>query len=62
MILALYVDGILNTGKNEKVVEQLKKALTDRFAMADLGEVSLNLGMKVTRDYKQGALSISQVD
>ena len=30
--------------------------------MTDMGEVSLILGMEVTRQYKQGTLSISQVD
>ena len=31
VVLTLYVDDILVTGKDEKVVEQLKKALTDRY-------------------------------
>ena len=62
VILSLYVDDILITGNDEKIVKQLKKALTNRFAMTDMGEVSLIFGMKVTRDYKQGTLSISQVD
>ena len=62
VILTLYVDDILITGKDESVVRHLKKALTDRFAMSDMGEVSLILGMTVTRDYDQGTLSITQKD
>lgn len=42
------------------MVKQLKKAITDRFAMTDMGEVSLILGMTVTRDYETGTLSITQ--
>ena len=62
VILSLYVDDILVTGNDEKIIKQLKKALTNRLAMTDMGEVSLIFGMKVARDYKQGTLSISQVD
>ena len=62
VILTLCMDDILVTGQDEKVVEQLKKSLTDWFAMTDMGEVSHLLGEKVTRDYKQGTISISQVN
>ena len=62
MILTLDVDGILITGKDEKVVGLLKKALTNRLAMTDMGEVSLILVMKVTRDNEQRTLSSSQED
>ena len=62
VILSLCVDDILIIGNDEKIVKQLKKALTNRFAVTDMGEVSLILGMKVTRHYRQGTLSICQVD
>ena len=61
-ILTLHVDDILITGRSEEVVKRLKKALMDRFAMTDMGEVSLILGMAVTRDYDAGTLTITQKD
>ncbi len=61
-ILTLYVDDILISGNNPGVVKRLKKALMDRFAMTDMGEVSLILGMSVTRNYEKGTLTITQKD
>ena len=49
VILTLYVDDILITGKDPTLVEQ-KKELKERFEMTDMGEVSRILGMEVTRD------------
>ena len=62
VLLTLYVDDIVITGKDESVVGRLKRALTDRFTMSDMGEVSHILGMTVTRDNDQGTLSITQKD
>lgn len=55
-ILTLYIDGILISGRNLGVVKGLKKALMDRFATTDMGEVSLVLSMDVTRNYGDGLL------
>ena len=44
------------------MVKRLRKALMDRFAMTDMGEVSLILGMAVTRNYDAGTLAITQKD
>ena len=59
VILTLYVDDILITGKGPTLVEQ-KKELKERFEMTDMGEVSRILGMEVTRDYDEGTLAITQ--
>ena len=61
-ILTLYVDDILLSGANQKVVQRLEKALMDLFAMTDMDEVSLILGMSVCRDYDNITLTISQAD
>ena len=61
-ILIPYVDDILITGRSEEVVKRLKKALMNRFAMTDMGEVSRILGMAVNRDYDAGTLTITQKD
>ena len=60
VILTLYVDDILITGKHPTLVEQKEKELKERFEMADMGEVSRLLGMEVTRDYDKGTLAITQ--
>ena len=58
--LSLHVDDILVTGRSKEVVQQFKKALKNRFAMKDMGEVRLIPGITVTRDCNQGALIIKQ--
>ena len=60
VILTLYVDDILITGKDPTLVEQKMKELKERFEMTDIGEVSRILGMEVTRDYDEGTLAITQ--
>ena len=60
VILTLYIDEILITGKDPTLVEQKKKKLEERFEMTDMGEVSRILGMEVTRNYDEGTLAITQ--
>ena len=61
-ILTIYVDDILITAPDKNFLARTKKKLMDRFTMSDLGEVSLILGMKITRDRVNKTLSISQTD
>lgn len=60
VILTLYVDDILISGKDPELVANLKTELRDRFEMKDMGEVSHILGMEVTRNYEEGTLAVSQ--
>ena len=60
VILTLYVDDILITGKDSTLVEQKKNELNERFEMTDMGEISRILGMEVTRDYDEATLAITQ--
>ena len=60
-ILTIYVDDIPITSPDKKFLARIKK-LMERFTMSDLGEVSLILGMKITRDRVKKTLSISQTD
>ena len=62
IILTLYVDDILLTGKDPVLVDQKKRELKERFEMTDMGEVTRILGMEVKRDYDQGTLAITQTD
>ena len=54
IILTLYVDDILLTGKDPVLVDQKKRELKERFEMTDMGEVIRILGMEVKRDYTRG--------
>lgn len=61
LFLILYVDDVLLlVGGNSKLMERLKKALMRRFAMKDIGDVSLMLGTHITRNRAEGMLKISQ--
>ena len=62
VIITLYVDDLLVIGSNVRVIETIKKKLKDNIQMSDLGDVSLVLGMQVTRDREKGTLTISQED
>ena len=61
-ILTLCVGDIRISGGSCEAVKRLKKALVDRFAMTDMGEVSLILGMNVTKNYKEGTLTTTRKD
>ena len=43
-----------------QLIEKIKRKLMDRFKMTDMGDVSLVLGMQVTRDRRGKTLTISQ--
>jgi hypothetical protein len=60
VILALYVDDLLIMSQQLKEVLEVKAALSKKFEMVDFGEVSMVLGMRVTRDRSRGVLQIDQ--
>lgn len=60
VILALYVDDLIMTGDNKRAIEWVRKSLSKRFKMKDLGSVSKLLGMVVERDREAKAMKISQ--
>ena len=59
-VLALYVDDVLLLGKDHKALERIKRKLMGCFSMTDMRDVSLVLGMEVTRDGTKGAVTITQ--
>lgn len=62
LTLTPYVEDMSITGKDEGVVVRLENALTDRFVMLTMGEVSLIFGMPVTRQYDGGTVSVTKRD
>ena len=61
-ILTRYVDDLTLTGGDKAVLKALKKKLIRRFATTDMGDISLILGIQVTRNRKNGTLTISQAN
>ncbi|CAA7059582.1 unnamed protein product [Microthlaspi erraticum] len=60
MYLLLYVDDMLVAAKNMEAINQLKKELSLRFEMKDLGPEKRILGMEIIRDRASHALWLSQ--
>ena len=60
IILLLYVDDMLIIGHDPSKIDKLKRELSKSFAMKDLGPAKQILGMKISRDRKNGKLWLSQ--
>ena len=60
IILTLCVDDLLLTGKNKDAISKVKRQLTQRFKMTDMGEASLVLGIEIKRNRELSTLTISQ--
>ena len=50
IILTLYVDDLLVIGGDIQLMEKIMSKLIEKFKMTDMGDVSLVLGMQITRD------------
>ena len=60
VFIVLYVDDLLVTGSSEVGISKTKTFLMTKFAIKDLGDVSLILGMQVSHDRLKGTLNINQ--
>ena len=60
LILALYVDDTVIAANCKHMLADIKRKLSAKFKMEDLGEVKYILGMSVKRDRQAGTLSIDQ--
>ena len=60
VIITLYVDDLFIIGCDITVINGIKEKLMEKFKMSDLGNMSLVLGMQVTRDRAKGSLTIFQ--
>lgn len=54
MYLLIYVDDMLVAAKNKEVISQLKKELSLKFEMKDLGAARKILGMEIIRKREEG--------
>ena len=62
VFFTLHVDDLLLLRGDGELLETLKQRLLSRFKMKDMDNVSLVLGMQVTRECEKGTLTISQED
>ncbi|CAA7059133.1 unnamed protein product [Microthlaspi erraticum] len=60
IILLLYVDDMLIVGRNVSRIQELKKHLSQSFAMKDLGPAKQILGMRIVRDRGERLIHLSQ--
>ena len=60
IFVTLYVDDLLVIGGDILLIDTIKRKLVEQFKMTDMGDVSLVLGMQVTRDRQGKTLTISQ--
>ena len=60
LLLALYVDDLLITGSDKAEIREMKKKLSTRFEMKDLGPARVMLGIEIRRDRANRKLFISQ--
>jgi hypothetical protein len=57
---AVFVDDLVLASPTLDEVLRIKQQLNQKWKMKDLGELSSILGMKVTRDWRSGTISLSQ--
>jgi len=55
--LLLYVDDMLITSKSRSAIDKLKKDLSSKFEMKDLGEAKKVQSMENERDWKSARLA-----
>lgn len=60
IIVAIYVDDVLVITNDVDLENRLKKQLFDRFDMKDLGEATSVLGIRITRNEKDGSIALDQ--
>lgn len=60
VIIAVYVDDILIFSNDKELTNKLKRNLSDKFKMKDIGEAKMCLGIRITRDRKKDKIFIDQ--
>ena len=60
LVIILYVDDLILAGSSRKLIDQFKRAISERFNMKDLGALRWVLGMEVRRDLAARTLELSQ--
>ena len=59
-LIGVYVDDIILAGKNDKIIDEVKKALGAKFNIKDMGKLHYFLEMNIQQDEKTGNVWIGQ--
>lgn len=59
-IIAVYVDDILLAGSTDEHINRVKRSLSNRFEVKDMGMASYFLGVKIEQNTERGELWIGQ--
>ena len=59
--ILIYVDDLLICSKSKEDIQRVKKFLSDRFKMKDLGEIKEYLGINIDYNYIENKLTLSQM-
>ena len=49
LIVSIYVDDMLTTGSNSRLISEFKREMADVFEMSDLGRMTYFLGMEISQ-------------
>ncbi len=60
LIIALYVDDLLLAGDDKGYISWVKRQLSKRFEMIDMGGAEICLGLEITRDCANRTLKLTQ--
>ena len=60
ILIVTYVDDMLIIGKDKAKIKALKKSLMQRFEMEDLGPAKYFVGVRITRNRKEGTIALYQ--
>ena len=59
-LIALYVDDLIISGSDMETINSVKRGLSERYSMKDLGEVDQLLGCEIKRDSFTGNITMAQ--
>ncbi|PNX58513.1 putative copia-type protein, partial [Trifolium pratense] len=50
LLVCLYVDDLIYTGNNQRLIDEFKSSMKKKFVMTDLGKMRFFLGVEVNQD------------
>ncbi|KAJ8524148.1 hypothetical protein ON010_g16970 [Phytophthora cinnamomi] len=60
IFVVIYVDDLILASNDDELMESTKRALSKRFEMTDLGDLTYFLGMEIKNDLESGKVTMRQ--